>query len=103
MEIGEADDTELRVRIRDRAAAKVKRGRFFRAWAVIIVSVALGYLGGFLITTFLLLFGFALISGDRKRLAQNTLIGTGVTLLTYLIFGLIMRVPLLESIISQWF
>jgi len=100
MEIGDADDTELRVL--DETKRKVRRKRFYQAWGAILFAVAVGLVGGFLFSTFLLFFGFAIVFGNRKNLLRNTLVGIGMTALTYLVFDYVMQVPLLEGILWRF-
>lgn len=47
--IGDVDDTELKVL--DNTTQKTKRESFYKAWGIIIVTTAIGFLGGFLFTT----------------------------------------------------
>src|SRR5512135_1296638 len=51
-QIAQVDDTELTGI--DEQEKNEKKKRFYRAWGVILVSVAAGLLGGFLFTTFFL-------------------------------------------------
>jgi hypothetical protein len=95
--IGDVDDTELKVL--DDATQKTKRGRFYKAWAIMLVSTAIGFLGGFLFTTFFLLIGFALLFGERRNLMKNTVVAIMMTALIFFIFEWIFEIPLLQSFI----
>ncbi|MDP2645801.1 MAG: tripartite tricarboxylate transporter TctB family protein [Desulfobacterales bacterium] len=96
-EITDVGETELK--IVDGATRKVRRGRFYKAWGIILISMTAGFLGGFLFTTCSLFMGFALVFGEktRKVLYKNTLVAIGMTVLIYLIFQRIMGVPLLTG------
>ncbi len=96
--IADVDDTELKVF--DAETKKARKRRFYQAWAIILVSTAIGLLGGFLFTTFFLFAGFALVFGKRtkKAIVKNTVITIGMTILIYIIFQEIMMVPLLSGI-----
>ena len=49
-EITDVDDTELKVL--DAATKQARKKRFYQAWAIILVSTGVGFLGGFLFSTF---------------------------------------------------
>jgi hypothetical protein len=95
--IADVDDTELK--ILDAATQKTRRKRFYEAWAIILVSTAIGFLGGFLFTTFFLLMGFPLFFGKRRNLFKNTVFAIAMTIITFFIFQWIFEIPLLQSFI----
>jgi len=96
-EIGDVDDTELKVV--DTATRNVRRRRFYQAWAILLVSTGVGYLGGFLFSTVLLFGGFGLAFGRRENLVKNMIVAVAMTVVVYFIFGRIMAVPLLNDAI----
>jgi hypothetical protein len=100
-EIASTDAMELKMV--DETVRKLRRKRFYQAWAIILVSTGVGFLGGFLFSTFSMFFGFALVFGKKQNLLKNTMIAVGVTVLTYLIFDWLMLVPLLEGILWDFF
>jgi hypothetical protein len=96
-QIAQVDDTELTgVDERD---AREKKKRFYQAWAVILISLAAGTLGGFLFTTFFLFAGFGLIFGRKEKLLKNMLVAVLVTICIYFVFEWLMGVPLLSAIL----
>ena len=95
--IGDVDDTELKVL--DAPIQKTKRKRFYKAWAIILVSTVIGFLGGFLFTTFFLLMGFPLFFGERGNLFKNTVVAVAMTIIIFFIFQWIFEIPLLKSFI----
>jgi hypothetical protein len=95
--IADVDDTELRVL--DATTQKTRRKRFYKAWGIILVSTAIGFLGGFLFTTFFLLMGFPLLFGERRNLFKNTVVAIAMTIIIFFIFQWIFEIPLLESFI----
>ena len=99
-EIADAGDTELKVT--DETVKRSRKKRFYQAWGIILVSTAIGFLGGFLFSTFSLFMGFALIFGKRTRRnrLKNLVTAAAMTALIYLIFEWMMGVPLLEGIFS---
>ena len=96
-EIGDVDDTELRVL--DAATRRTRRKRFYQAWAILLVSTGAGILGGFLFSTVFLFVGFGLAFGRRESRARNMIVAVGMTVLVYFIFGRIMAVPLLDGVL----
>jgi hypothetical protein len=99
--IADVDDTELRVL--DATNQKTRRKRFYMAWGIILVSTAIGFLGGFLFTTFFLLMGFPLFFGEREHLFKNIFISVLMTMIIFFSFQWVMGVPLLEGILSKFF
>ena len=95
--IADVDDTELKAL--DAPTQKTKRKRFYRAWGIILVSTAIGFLGGFLFTTFFLLMGFPLLFGEKRNLFKNTVVAIAMTVIIFFIFQWIFEVPLLQSFI----
>jgi len=96
-EIGDVDDTELRVL--DAATRVARRKRFYQAWAIILVSAGIGFLGGFLYSAILLFAGFGLVFGNREDRIKNLMIAVAMTVLVYFVFGRIMAVPLLDGVL----
>jgi len=94
--IADVDDTELKVL--DMTTQKTKRKRFYKAWTIILLSTAIGFLGGFLFTTFFIFIGFPLFFGRREKLSKNIFIAVLMTMIIYLSFQWIMGVPLLTGI-----
>ena len=93
--IADVDDTELM--ILDHATQKTRRKRLYKAWAIILVSTAIGFLGGFVFTTFFLLMGFPLFFGERENLFKNTVVAIAMTIIIFFIFQWIFEIPLLKS------
>ena len=97
-EIGDVDDTELKVL--DATTRAARRKRFYQAWAIILVSAGIGVLGGFLFSTILLFAGFGLAFGSREHRLKNMAVAVAMTLLVYFVFGRIMAVPLLDGVLG---
>lgn len=97
-EIGDVDDTELKVL--DTATRRTRRRRFYLAWAILLVSAGIGFLGGFLFSTILLFAGFGLAYGRRENRVRNTIVAVAMTGLVYFVFGRIMAVPLLNGVLG---
>lgn len=96
-EIADVEDTEMK--LGDSTLKKERKKRFTRAWGVILVSTAVGFLGGFLFSTFLFFLGFALFFAKREMFWKNTAIASGITVVVYFLFERIMGVPLLAGVL----
>ena len=96
-EITDIDDSEVKVLSPE--IKKAKRQRFYKAWAIIFVSAAAGFLGGFLFSTFFFFLGFSLFFGPREKLGKNIIVSIGMTILVYISFEKIMNVPLLQGLL----
>ena len=96
-EIDGVDDTELKVV--DTATRLARRKRFYQAWAILLISTGIGFLGGFLFSAVLLFGGFGLASGRREDWVKNVIIAVAMTVVVYFIFGRIMAVPLLNGVL----
>ena len=96
-EITGVDDTELTVL--DPYAQRTRRKRYYKAWAIIIISTVVGMLGGFIFTALLLFTGFALFFGSREKLIRSVILALVLTVVVYFVFGGVMGVPLLEGML----
>jgi len=96
-EITDIDDSEATVLSAEKKMEK--RLRFYKAWAIILVSAAAGFLGGFLFSTFFFFLGFSLFFGRREKLGKNIVVSVGMTILVYISFEKIMNVPLLKGML----
>ena len=96
-EITDVGDTELK--FLDANTKKARRRRYYQAWAIILVSTGIGFLGGFLYSTVCLFAGFGAVFGSREKLINNMIIALAMTVVVYFIFGRAMGVPLLEGIL----
>ena len=98
--VGELTDVdEAEVKVLDEETKRARKQRFYKAWGIIIVSSAVGFLGGFLFSTFFYFIGFTIFFGERKNLVKNVLIAVVMTAVIYGSFEMIMGVPLLEGIL----
>jgi hypothetical protein len=96
-EITDVGDTELKTL--DKEEKKMRRKRFFQAWAIILISTGVGFAGGFLFTTFFLFFSFSLFFGEKKNLVKNVLVTVSLTIFVYFTFQWIFKIPLLQGIL----
>jgi len=96
-EISGVEDTELSVL--DAATRRMRRSRYYKTWAVVIVSTVVGVLGGFLFCAIGLFGGFVILFTSPGERSRNAIIGGITTVAVYLIFGLVMKVPMLGGIL----
>lgn len=94
-EISDVDDTELKVL--DAETKRSRRKRYYQAWAIVLVSTGVGFLGGFLFSALCLMGGFAVLS--REKLLRSTIVAVATTIVVYFVFGTIMGVPMLSGIL----
>ncbi len=97
-EISDVDDTELKVL--DGDTKRFRRKRYYLAWAIILVSTAVGFAVGFLFCALCLLLGFAFAFGAREKLVSNLIVAVVTTLVVYLVFGMLMKVPLVGGVLA---
>lgn len=95
-ESAETSDAGFQVADQQRGDRERKK-RLYLTWGLILTATAIGFWGGFLITTFLLFMGFSLLFGERKHRLRNSLTAVAVTAVIYIVFEWIMRVPLLGN------
>lgn len=88
-------DTELTKS--DEIVKKTRKNRFYKAWLIILISTAIGFWGGFLLTTFLLLSGFPILFGERKNLPKNLIIAVIMTVIIFFTFQRIFGISLLKG------
>jgi len=94
-EITGVDDTELKVL--DAKTKKARKRRLYQAWAIILVSTGVGFLGGFLFSALCFFAAFALVFGSVEKRVKNMIIAVALTIVVYFVFGRTMGVPLLEG------
>ncbi len=76
----------------------LRRKRLFESIVIILVSLGIGYLGGFLLTVPFYFIAFGILHGQKKKAIKYIIIGLAVTAVTYLSFTKLMGIPLLEGL-----
>ena len=82
--------------------ASLKRKRLTQGVIVILISLGIGYLGGFLLIVPFYFIAFGILHGDRKKALKYVFIAAGVTVVTYLSFSWLMGVPLLRGALWEF-
>lgn len=94
-EIPEEGDRDLELLIK----RSERRKRFYKAWGIILISISLGFFGGFIFTALFLFLGFSIFFGRKKNLLKNVVISLSITLIIFFIFQWIFGSPLLMGFI----
>jgi len=76
----------------------LRRKRLLESIVIILVSLGIGYLGGFLLTVPFYFIAFGILHGQKKKAIKYIIIGLAVTAVTYLSFTKLMGVPLLQGL-----
>lgn len=76
----------------------LRKKRLWQSVAIILISLGIGYVGGFLLTVPFYFICFGLFHGQKKQALKYIIIAIGVTLVTYLGFTTLMEVPLLKGL-----
>jgi len=76
----------------------IRKKRVYQSILIILISLGIGYLGGFLLTVPFYFIDFGILHGQKKQILKYVIIALGITLVTYLSFTSLMRVPLLRGI-----
>jgi hypothetical protein len=93
-EIGEKSEKDAGYELLEEG---LRKKRLIQAVLIVLVSLVVGYLGGFLLTVPFYFLAFGTLHGQRKHIVKYILIAAGVTLLVYLFFTFFMGVPLLRG------
>ena len=75
----------------------VRRKRLTQSVFIILISLGIGYLGGFLMIVPFYFITFGILHGNRKQPLKYIIIAVVITVLTYLSFTSLMAVPLLRG------
>jgi hypothetical protein len=76
----------------------LRRKRLVQSVIVILISLGIGYLGGFLLTVPFYFIVFGLLHGQKKYAFRYVVIAISITAVIYLFFTYLMGVPLLRGI-----
>ena len=79
----------------------LRKKRLRQAILIVLVSLMIGYLGGFLLTVPFYFIAFGILHGQRKHILKYIFIASGFTLLVYLFFTSLMGVPLLRGMLWE--
>jgi hypothetical protein len=76
----------------------LRRKRLFQSIVIVLISLGIGYLGGFLLTVPFYFIAFGILHGQKKKAIKYIIIGLAITAVTYLSFTKLMGVPLLQGL-----
>jgi hypothetical protein len=77
----------------------LRKKRLTQAVVIILISLAIGYLGGFLLIVPFYFITFGILHGNKKHYLRYIIIAIAVTVATYLSFTTLMAVPLLRGVL----
>ncbi len=75
-----------------------RKRRLWQSILIVIISLAIGYLGGFLLIVPFYFITFGILHGKKKQTFRYVIIAFGVSLVVYGFFTSLMGVPLLKGI-----
>jgi hypothetical protein len=78
---------------------RLARKRYRQSAAIILISLGIGYLGGFLLTVPFYFMAFGLLHGKREHTPRYITIAVGITMVIYFFFSHLMGVPLLRGLL----
>lgn len=76
----------------------LRRKRLLQSVVIILISLVIGYVGGFLLTVPFYFIAFGVLHGERKKAPKYVVIALGITVVIYLFFSSLMGVPLLKGL-----
>jgi Tripartite tricarboxylate transporter TctB family len=79
--------------------ASLKKKRLTQGVVIILISLVIGYLGGFLLIVPFYFICFGILHGDRKKAFRYVAIAVSVTVVTYFSFTWLMGIPLLRGVL----
>jgi hypothetical protein len=79
------------------AAKDVLGSRFFKISFVVALATFVGFIGGFIFSILGYYVGYALFQEDRSKIIRTLSIGVALSVLLYLSFDWLMKVPLLRG------
>ena len=77
--------------------ASERKKRLRQCVLIILISLGIGYLGGFLLTVPFYFITFGILHGARKQALKYIVIAFGTTVAAYLFFTTLMGIPLLRG------
>ncbi|MFB3887114.1 MAG: tripartite tricarboxylate transporter TctB family protein [Thermodesulfobacteriota bacterium] len=76
----------------------LRRKRLVESILIILISLGIGYLGGFLLTVPFYFIAFGILHGEKKKAVKYIVIALVITAVTYLSFTKLMGIPLLQGL-----
>ena len=76
----------------------LRKKRLWEGIIIILVSLVIGYVGGFLITVPFYFIAFGILHGKKGQALKYIVVAAGVTVVTYFFFEWFMGVPLMRGL-----
>ncbi|MFB3884645.1 MAG: tripartite tricarboxylate transporter TctB family protein [Thermodesulfobacteriota bacterium] len=80
----------------------LRKRRLRQSILIILISLVIGYLGGFLLTVPFYFIAFGILHGQKKGVFKYIIIAFGITVITYLFFTSLMGVPMLRGLLWNY-
>ncbi len=80
----------------------LRKRRLRQSILIILVSLVIGYLGGFLLIVPFYFIAFGMLHGQKKEVFKYIIIAFGITVITYLFFTSLMGVPMLRGLLWNY-
>jgi len=77
----------------------LRRKRLLESIVIVLISLGIGYLGGFLLTVPFYFIAFGILHGQKKKAIKYIIIGLVITAVTYVSFTMLMGIPLLQGLL----
>ncbi len=77
----------------------IRQKRVYQSSLLILISLGIGYLGGFLLTVPFYFLAFGMLHGEKKHSLKYVIIALGATAVTYLLFTTLLGIPLLRGVL----
>jgi VIT1/CCC1 family predicted Fe2+/Mn2+ transporter len=79
--------------------SSLRRKRLFESIVIVLISLGIGYLGGFLLIVPFYFIAFGILHGQKKKAIKYIIIGLVITAVTYISFTKLMGIPLLQGLL----
>ncbi len=76
----------------------LRRKRLFESIVIVLISLGIGYLGGFLLIVPFYFIAFGILHGQKKKAIKYIIIGLAITAVIYISFTKLMGIPLLQGL-----
>jgi len=79
----------------------IRRKRLFQSIVIVLISLGIGYLGGFLLIVPFYFITFGILHGQKKKAIKHIIIGLAITAVIYISFTKLMGIPLLQGLLWE--
>ncbi len=80
----------------------LKKKRLAQGIIIVLISLGIGYLGGYLLIVPFFFVSFGILFGEKKKAWKYVIIAAAITVVTYLSFSSLMGVPVLRGVLWEF-